>query len=241
MPLSDHIYRVPRYGDTLFLLGFLHWKGWPHLGYWISRRRSNLSMFWWFIFSTMIMFGTELFANSLRTFFRTSPGRNANGLIITLFSAFLIFAFNHAELPRVFAAQAATLGPCVILIAGYWKEWDEIFTYIWNPESMSLLIFLYAYLLIGLVKVYGFYFMNWNNTHNKFKKGDSIFYRFLRKRVPYFKEDFYTIIYEPLIAIMAGWLVMTYAGDSVFGIFLITAGICLFIQEFIDGLVRYAS
>ncbi len=177
----------------------------------------------------------EMFISPLKAVLRYAHGKRTTGIIITLMSVLMMIAFNTNNI----IGYLATFFPLAAPIMPFLMTGDQIINATFFAiRSEPLLIFWMAYLVISTIHLLCIY-KGVGTTHlAATKRGTSILYGLLFK---HFKLSEYTVeqFIEPLLAISIGYFLISSGVDFTFGLFLIIAGTCLFIQESYDAVSKF--
>lgn len=240
MALKDHIHIVPRYGDVLITIGFIKWKGWGDLRRSIFDRNIRIWTFIFALIGSFLAIVTEVFAYPLRMIFRVRPGKLGAGIFITLLSAWNIVLFNNEPTLQGYwdyISQSVVLVYTFIFKSDYSHlVWSDIFEKLWQPQSNALKIYFYVFVSSAIIKLFGFYFLEWRNI-NPWNKGVSWISLKLKDNCK-LNQYYFEVLYEPAIAIMLGWFFYHDYGDIYFALFLWISAGALFLQEAMDYLMK---
>lgn len=220
---------IPKFSDADILRVVIHSDFWRTL---FLRQKEAIWMFAKAIFNIKL----EMFISPIRMVLHGSHGRRTTGVFIVVMSCLMMIGFN-AKTPWGIAANlfpfAAPILPFFMTPA---QLTDSTFGEI---RSANMMYFWMGYLVISSIHLLVIYKQK-VDVIPPTKRGVSWLYLFVFKHI-YIPENFVILIIEPILVVAIGYGLHAYSIDSVMGLFLIISGLCLFIQEFYDTIMRVTT
>ena len=187
----------------------------------------------WEFLKGLFYFKSELFISPVRSLLRHSHGHRTMGYIITIMSMVMMAGFNSKSIWGVLINVFPFMAP---LWVGMVDE-DQYSTLIFeNIQSQNLLYFWMGTTAVSLFHMIKIHVRKQADV-SPIKRGDSWLYQGVFKHTK-ISEEWVQNLIEPMIICGVGAGLIYFKIDFVFGLFLVISGVCLFIQEMQDTILR---
>ena len=219
---------VPKFSDPDIILGVLNSYIWKHL--FLGEKRAL-----WIFVKAIIALKVEMFISPLRAFLRYGHGKRTTDITVVVMATLMMIAFNTKAL----VGYLATFFPLAAPFVPFTVPADQLLILAFvDIRSPALLYFWIGYLTVSIFHLIMIY-KGWGNTQFPSKRGTPILYTIIFKylRVP---EAIVQRFIEPILVSIAGYVLISTEADFTFGLFLIIAAICLFLQEIYDAVVKFS-
>lgn len=219
---------VPKYSDPDIIRSVLKSDIWKYI--FLRDKKA-----FWLLFKALVFLKMEMFISPIKAVLRYGHGKRTTGIIITLMSTLMLIAFNTNNV----VGYLATFFPFITPVLPFLMTGDHIISATFFAiRSEALLIFWMAYLVISSIHLLCIYKGIGTTQSLPTKRGTSILYMLLFKHFR-LSENVVEHFLEPLLAVSIGYFLMSSGVDFTFGLFLIIAGSCLFIQESYDAVSSF--
>ena len=218
---------VPKFSDPDLIKGILDAEFWRLVFF---RDKKVV----WLLFKALVSLKLERFMAPLRAVFRYNHGRRTIGVMISLMSALMMIAFNT----HYAVGYLTTFFPFMAPAVPFFMTGEEIkdATFL-NIRSQFLMIFWMGYLVISSLHL-GRLYKGLGNIEAPTKRGKSWLQTLIFRHFK-LKETIVQRFIEPFLAGMIGYVLLSTGYDFTFGLFLMIASTCLFIQEIYEAVRQF--
>jgi len=234
--LEDYYYLIPRFGDIPIIFSLLQGQFWRNLALLLKGDFSIIIK----VIITVITFFISVFATPIRMTFRYLHGSLTIGWFLIGFSGITMLFFNCNSFVWIWAPLLTILFPFRELYANAIEE-DSI--YPWWPETMtdwqseSLFWFTIIFVALSIIHILISYF-TFKKDDRDIKHGYPIFWKLstlLLKNLENKESHWIWYLLETLIVGIIT-IIFYYLQDIIFSKFLLIAGSCHFLSEFVEDL-----
>ncbi len=217
---------VPKFSDADIVRTIIRSRIWR--AFFINKRDAV-----WELLKGLFYFKSELFISPIKSLLRHSHGHRTMGYIIVIMAMLMMIGFNSKSIWGVLINVFPFAAP---LWVGMVDESEYSILIFENIQSQNLLYFWMgttALSLFHMIKIH----LRKEAVVVPTKRGDSWLYQGLFKHMK-MSEDRVQILIEPILICGIGAALIHYKVDPVFGLFLAISGVCLFLQEMQDTILR---
>lgn len=215
---------LPKYSDADIFRNVLSSSIWKDL--FLQKREAA------FIFvKAMLLLKIEMFALPIRAVLHFNIGYRSTGLITTIMSTLMVCAFNTLHLVGYLATFFPFVAPIIPFLMSPSQLYQAVFI---DIRSVYLLAFVAIFLIANLGHL-AWIFLNKNKDVFPSSRGTSWLHLLIFDRLNV-NESWVTIIVEPVLIGSIGYGILSI--DFTFGLYLLISSICLFAQEFYDGISK---
>ena len=218
---------VPRFGDLAMILQFIRSKIWQQF-------YSGDKNPYWAVFVWVLSAKIEMFALVFRAVLRYDHGRHTTGIIMGLWSAVLVMAFNAEHMVAYLAGFVPFIAPACIFFITPSEFFNHLAVDIRSPLLCALLTIFTVVQSVHVFRIYA----KQGNTDDHMKRGSSWLYKALPRNTN-LPEYYVQWLAEPLLVFSLGYAAWIAWGDLTFFAFCGVSALCLWLQESADGLYRY--
>jgi hypothetical protein len=218
---------LPKYSDPDILRALMNGEFWKQL--YLGDKKA-----WWMIVKAIVLIKIEIIVLPVRMLLRMDFGYRTTGVTIFLITLTMLIAYNAAYL----AGYLATFLPFVLPILVFFMPPDLLYEVLFvEIRSEGLLIFWMVYMVVSIIQLIRIYRTK-DKQDDATKRGNSLLYMLFFRNTG-LSEGQIQLFIEPLLTSGIGYVLIATGVDIPFGIFLLAAGILLFLQELYDAVSRY--
>ncbi|MCB0518512.1 MAG: hypothetical protein H6577_10040 [Lewinellaceae bacterium] len=219
---------LPKFSDADIFKGVVNSEFWGHV--FLGEKKAL-----WIVFKGLLSLKIEMFVSPLRMTLRYNHGRRTVGIVIILLSATMMMAFNTQS----FLGALSTFVPFAAPIVPFFMSWEEISSSLFTEiRSEALMVFWMAYGALSALHLMLVYLRK-DGDAPPAGRGTSWLHRLVFQHFKVAETAVQRVV-EPFLVGVVGYLLIGTDTDFTFGLFLIIAAACLFVQEVFDAVMQFS-